>query len=67
MAERYSYEQIKASMLEHKKILLSDDDDVLALRQHIYALRKDGFVVKRIGEIGDIEGYELVEKPNDKQ
>lgn len=67
MQKRYSYEQIKARMLKHKKVMLHSDDDVLALRQQIYRSRKEGFVINRIGEIGNIKGYRLAEQPNDRQ
>ena len=67
MPKRYTYEQIKARMLKHKKVILHSDDDVLTVRQQIYRLRKEGFAINRIGEIGNIKGYRLAEQPNDKQ
>ena len=67
MQKRYKYEQIKPRMLKHKKVMLHSDDDVLALRQQIYRLRKEGFIINRIGEIGNIKGYRLAEQPNDRQ
>ena len=67
MQKRYSYEHIKARMLKHKKVILHSDDDVLAVRQQIYRLRKEGFIINRIGEIGNIKGYRLAEQPNDRQ
>lgn len=67
MQKRYTYEQIKARMLKHKKVILHSDDDVLAVRQQIYRLRKEGFIINRIGEIGNIKGYRLAERPNDRQ
>ena len=67
MPKRYTYEQIKARMLKHKKVMLYSDDNVLALRQQMSRLRKEGFIINRIGEIGNIKGYRLAEQPNDKQ
>ena len=67
MQKRYKYEQIRARMLKHRKVILHSDDDVLALRQQIYRLRKEGFIINRIGEIGNIKGYRLAEQPNDRQ
>lgn len=67
MQKRYKYEQIKALMLEHKKVMLHSDDNVLALRQQMSRLRKEGFVINRIGEIGNIKGYRLAEQPNDRR
>lgn len=67
MQKRYKYEQIKALMLEHKKVMLHSDDNVLALRQQMSRLRKEGFIINRIGEIGNIKGYRLAEQPNDRQ
>ena len=67
MQKRYKYEQIKARMLRDKKVMLHDDDNVLALRQQMSRLRKEGFIINRIGEIGNIKGYRLAEQPNDRQ
>lgn len=67
MQKRYKYEQIKALMLEHKEVMLHSDDNVLALRQQMSRLRKEGFIINRIGEIGNIKGYRLAEQPNDRQ
>ncbi len=65
MQHRYKYEQIKKRMLSYGKVMLSSDDDVTALRQHIYALRKNGFVINRIGDRGNIKGYQLIEAPEE--
>ena len=67
MQKRYTYEQIKARMLKHKKVMLHSDDNVLALSQHMSRLRKEGFIINRIGKIGNIKGYRLAEQPSDKQ
>ena len=67
MQKRYKYEQTKARMLRDKKVMLHDDDNVLALRQQMSRLRKEGFIINRIGEIGNIKGYRLSEQPNDRQ
>ena len=67
MQKRYTYEQIKARMLKHKKVMLHSGDDAQAIRQHVYRLRKEGFIINRIGEIGNIKGYRLAEQPNDRQ
>lgn len=67
MQKRYTYEQIRTRMLKHKKVMLHDDDNVLALRQQMSRLRKEGFIINRIGEIGNIKGYRLAEQPNDRQ
>ena len=67
MQKRYTYEQIKALMLKNKKVMLHSDDNVPALRQQISRLRKEGFIINRIGEIGNIKGYRLTEQPNDGQ
>lgn len=67
MQKRYSYEQIKARMLRYRKVMLHSDDNVLALRQQMSRLRKEGFIINRIGEIGNIKGYRLAEQPNDRQ
>ena len=67
MQKRYTYEQIKARMLRYGKVMLHSDDNVLALRQQMSRLRKEGFTINRIGEIGNIKGYRLAEQPNDRQ
>lgn len=67
MQKRYTYEQIKARILKHKKVMLHSGDNVLTVRQQIYRLRKEGFIINRIGEIGNIKGYRLAEQPNDRQ
>lgn len=67
MQKRYTYEQIKARMIRHGKVMLHSDDNVLALRQQMSRLRKEGFIINRIGEIGNIKGYRLAEQPNDRQ
>lgn len=67
MQKRYTYEQIRTRMLRYKKVMLHSDDNVLVLRQHMSRLRKEGFIVNRIGEIGNIKGYRLAEQPNDRQ
>lgn len=67
MQKRYTYEQIKARMLKHKKVMLHSGDDAQAIRQHVYRLRKEGFIINRIGEIGNIKGYRLAEQPSDRQ
>lgn len=67
MQKRYTYEQIKARMLRYGKVMLHSDDNVLALRQQMSRLRKEGFIINRIGEIGNIKGYRLAEQPNDRQ
>ena len=67
MPKRYTYEQIKARMLKNKKVMLHSDDNVLALRQQMSRLRKEGFAINRIGEFGNIKGYRLAEQPSDKQ
>lgn len=67
MQKRYTYEQIKARMLRYGKVMLHSDDNVLALRQQMSRLRKEGFIINRIGEIGNIRGYRLAEQPNDRQ
>ena len=66
MQKRYSYEQIKARMLKNKKVMLHSDDNVPALRQQISRLRKEGFIINRIGDIGNIKGYRLTEQPNNR-
>lgn len=67
MPKRYKYEQIKARMLKHKKVMLRSGDNVQTVRQHVYRLRQEGFIINRIGEIGNIKGYRLAEQPNDRQ
>ena len=67
MQKRYTYEQIRARMLKHKRVMLHSGDDAQAIRQHVYRLRKEGFIINRIGEIGNIKGYRLAEQPSDKQ
>lgn len=67
MQKRYTYEQIKARMLRYGKVMLHSDDNVPALRQQMSRLRKEGFIINRIGEFGNIKGYRLAEQPNDKQ
>lgn len=67
MQKRYTYEQIRARMLRYGKVMLHSDDNVLALRQQMSRLRKEGFIINRIGEIGNIKGYRLAEQPNDRQ
>lgn len=67
MQKRYTYEQIKARMLKHKRVMLHSGDDVQTIRQHVYRLRKEGFIINRIGEIGNIKGYRLAEQTNDRQ
>lgn len=67
MQKRYTYEQIKARMLRYRKVMLHSDDNVLALRQQMSRLRKEGFIINRIGEIGNIKGYRLAEQPNDRR
>lgn len=67
MQKRYTYEQIKARMLRYGKVMLHSDDNILALRQQMSRLRKEGFIINRIGEIGNIKGYRLAEQPNDRQ
>lgn len=67
MQKRYTYEQIKARMIRYGKVMLHSDDNVLALRQQMSRLRKEGFIINRIGEIGNIKGYRLAEQPNDRQ
>lgn len=67
MQKRYTYEQIKARMLKHKRVMLHSGDDVQTIRQHVYRLRKEGFIINRIGEIGNIKGYTLAEQTNDRQ
>lgn len=53
-------------MLRYGKVMLHSDDNVLALRQQMSRLRKEGFIINRIGEIGNIKGYRLAEQPNDR-
>ena len=65
MPKRYSYEQIKARMLRDKKVMLSSNDNLLALRELIYRLKKEGFVINRIGKRGNIKGYQLTQAPGD--
>lgn len=67
MQKRYTYEQIRARMLRYGKVMLHSDDNVLALRQQMSRLRKEGFIINRIGEIGNIKGYRLAEQPNDRR
>lgn len=67
MQKRYTYEQIKARMIRYGKVMLHSDDNVLALRQQMSRLRKEGFIINRIGEIGNIKGCRLAEQPNDRQ
>ena len=67
MQKRYTYEQIKARILRYGKVMLHSDDNVLALRQQMSRLRKEGFIINQIGEIGNIKGYRLAEQPNDRQ
>ena len=67
MQKRYSYERIKKRLIKSGKVMIGKNDNALTLRQHIYRLRKEGFIINRIGEIGNIKGYRLAEQPNDRQ
>ena len=67
MQKRYSYERIKKRLIKSGKVMIGKNDNALTLRQHVYRLRKEGFIINRIGEIGNIKGYRLAEQPNDKQ
>lgn len=67
MQKRYSYERIKKRLIKSGKVMIGKNDNALTLRQHVYRLRKEGFIINRIGEIGNIKGYRLTEQPNDRQ
>lgn len=67
MQKRYSYERIKKRLVKSGKVMIGKNDNALTLRQHVYRLRKEGFIINRIGEIGNIKGYRLAEQPNDRQ
>lgn len=67
MQKRYSYERIKKRLIKSGKVMIGKNDNALTLRQHVYRLRKEGFIINRIGEIGNIKGYRLAEQPNDRQ
>ncbi len=67
MQKRYSYERIKKRLIKSGKVMIGENDNALTLRQHVYRLRKEGFIINRIGEIGNIKGYRLAEQPNDRQ
>lgn len=66
MQKRYSYERIKKRLIKSGKVMIGKNDNALTLRQHVYRLRKEGFIINRIGEIGNIKGYRLAEQPNDR-
>lgn len=65
MQKRYSYERVKERMLSYGKIMLSNEDNLPVLRNQIYKLKKEGFVINRIGSRGNIKGYRLA--PGDYQ
>ena len=67
MQKRYSYERIKKRLIKSGKVMIGKNDNALTLRQHVYRLRKEGFIINRIGEIGNIKSYRLAEQPNDRQ
>ena len=67
MQKRYSYERIKKRLIKSGKVMIGKNDNALTLKQHVYRLRKEGFIINRIGEIGNIKGYRLAEQPNDRQ
>lgn len=67
MQKRYSYERIKKRLIKSSKVMIGENDNALTLRQHVYRLRKEGFIINRIGEIGNIKGYRLAEQPSDRQ
>lgn len=67
MQKRYSYERIKKRLIKSGKVMIGKNDNALTLRQHVYRLRKEGFIINRIGEIGNIKGYRLAERPSDRQ
>ena len=67
MQKRYSYERIKKRLIKSGKVMIGKNDNALTLRQHVYRLRKEGFIINRIGEIGNIKGYRLAEQPDDRQ
>lgn len=67
MQKRYSYERIKKRLIKSGKVMIGKNDNALTLRQHVYRLRKESFIINRIGEIGNIKGYRLAEQPNDRQ
>ena len=66
MQKRYSYERIKKRLIKSGKVMIGKNDNALTLKQHVYRLRKEGFIINRIGEIGNIKGYRLAEQPNDR-
>ena len=61
MKKIYSNQAIKSELVASGKIMISNSDNVMALRNHICRLRKQGFVIRRVGKIGDIKGYELID------
>lgn len=60
-------QRIQSDLEQKGKVMVEDYEKLLSFRHGLYALKAKGWKAKRIGERGSITGYELVEKPKDKQ
>ena len=63
MANKTIYERVRLDLENKGKAMASDFKNRGSFRNQIYKLKKDGFVIERIGERKDIKGYRLLQSP----
>lgn len=65
MAKQTIYERIKSDLTKKGKVMVKDFKKTGSLRDQLYKLKKEGWELRRIGERGCIEGYQLKKSPGD--
>lgn len=65
MAKKTMYERVKLDLEDKGKAMANDFKNKGSFRKQIYRLKKDGFIIERIGERGNIKGYQLAQAPED--
>lgn len=65
MATKTITQRIQSDLEEKGQVMLADYKGVTSFRNRLYDLKGEGWKVKRIGKVGNIKGYELIEKPSE--
>lgn len=67
MAKQTTYERVKSDLAQKGKVMVKEFKKTGSLRNQLYKLKKEGWELKRIGERGDIKGYQLIQTPEECQ
>jgi len=63
MANQTIYERVKLDLTKKGRVRVKDFKKTGSLRNQLYKLKKEGWELKRIGERGNIKGYQLIQTP----